>query len=141
MATFNTNKASATVPVKVLASRDITVIGSYAILAALALNDVIVGPSIPAGATLISVRIDVPQLDTGGSPALKFDVGTAATPAKFISASTIGQTGGIATASVAGTIGYSPTSNTPVQAKVNTGPQTGATSGTVVIAVTYTMDA
>lgn len=141
MATFNTNKASSTIPVKVLASRDITVVGSYAITAALALNDVIVGPSIPAGATLLGVRIDVPQLDTGGSPALKLDVGTSGTAAKFISASTVGQAGGIATASVAGTIGYQPTSNTPVQVKVNTGPATGATSGTVVIAVTYTMDA
>jgi hypothetical protein len=83
------------------------------------------------------VTIDCDQLDTNGSPTIKLNVGISGTAAKFISQSTVAQAGGIATASVAGTVGYSPTTNTPVIVTVQTAGATKA-AGTIRIAVRYT---
>lgn len=113
---------------------------SVAVTTSLALNDTITGPVLPAGCTLIDVILDCDDLDSNGSPAIKFDVGISGTAAKFISASTVGQAGGVQRSNVAGTTGYTPTSNTPVIAKVNTAAATAA-AGTVRIGILYTASA
>ena len=116
----------------------ITEIYSAAVTTSLALNDTVTGPKIPANCTLLNVILDSDDLDSGTS--IKWDVGISGTAAKFISASTVSQAGGIATANVAGTVGYTPTSDTAVIAKVNTAAGT-AVAGTIRIAIVYTASA
>lgn len=115
---------------------------------ALALNDIIEMVPFPAGYQLVDVIVDTPDLDTGGSPALALDVGvlsgeyrsnSAATmDASIIAASTVGQAGGIARASVAGfsKIAVSDTDRA-IGIKAQTGPATGATTGTVRLQATF----
>lgn len=116
----------------------ITEIYSAAVTTSLAQNDTVTGPKIPANCTLLNVILDSDDLDSGTS--IKWDVGISGTAAKFISASTVSQAGGIATANVAGTVGYTPTSDTAVIAKVNTAAGT-AVAGTIRIAIVYTASA
>lgn len=115
----------------------VTEIYSVALTTALALNDIITGPNIPAGCFLDNVKIDVGQLDSNGSPLITLDVGISGTAQKFLAASTVAQAGGIAGAAVAGTVGYSPTTDTAVLVKVHAAAAT-AKAGTIVISVTYT---
>lgn len=137
---YLTDKASSTVPAKSMPSGVVAAVGSYTLSAALVINDTIQGPSIPANAYLLDVIIDTPDLDSNGSPAVVLEAGISGSASKFISASTVGQAGGIQKANVAGTVGYSPTSDTPVIVKVSTAPATSATSGTIKIALLYSMD-
>jgi hypothetical protein len=58
------------------------------------------------GPTILDVSVDIDQLDTGNT--LSFTAGDATNHARFISASTLGRTGGIARANVQGTMGYQP---------------------------------
>jgi hypothetical protein len=110
---------------------------AYAIQAALAAGDIINGPIVPKGATLLDVILDVTDLDTGGSPSITLDVGTAAAAQAFIAASTIGQTGGRARAAVIGALPVVMTADTTLQVKVNAGPATGATSGSVTVTALF----
>lgn len=125
---------------KYIQSGVVTEIYSAAVTTSLALADTVTGPKIPANCTLLNVILDSDDLDTNGSPTIKWDVGISGTAAKFISASTVSQAGGIATANVAGTVGYTPTSDTAVIAKVNTAAATAA-AGTIRIAIVYTASA
>jgi hypothetical protein len=132
-----TNVATSQVEaVKYVQTGVVTEIYSAAVTTSLAANDTITGPSIPANCTLLDVILDADDLDTG-TPAIKFDVGVSGTAAKFISASTVAQGGGVQHANVAGTVGYTPTSDTAVIAKVNTAAATAA-AGTVRLAIVYT---
>lgn len=58
------------------------------------------------GPTIHNVTVDTDQLDTGNT--MSFTAGDAASHARFISGSTLGRTGGIVSANVAGTVGYQP---------------------------------
>ena len=110
-----------------------------AVTTALALNDTITGPSIPAGAYLIDVILMSTDLDTAGSPTITLDVGISGAATKFIAASTIGQTGGVARLGGTTGLGYSPTSDTPVIVTVSAAGTTKA-AGTVVLSIVYTND-
>lgn len=115
----------------------ITEIWKVALGTTLALNDTILGPVIPAGTYLDNVVIDTGQLDSNGSPAIVFKVGFTGTTAAFITGSTVGQAGGIQAANVAGTVGYTSTTNTTLLATISTAAAT-AKAGTFVMKVTYT---
>lgn len=103
----------------------------------LAQNDTIVGPSIPAGCYLTDVIVDATDLDSDGTPTVAFTVGIAGSLAKFISASAVATTGGIARMNVAAAAGYVPAADTPVLLTI-TATATAPEAGTIKMAVLYT---
>jgi len=109
---------------------------SAAVTTAFAATDTITGPKIPAGAYLWDLILDVTDIDSGSTSVL--DVGISGTAQKFIAASTVGRAGGIARMSAAGTLGYSPTSDTAVIVTCNATANT-AVAGTVTIGIAYTV--
>jgi hypothetical protein len=116
----------------------ITVVQStFAITAAFVINDVVKFLTVPAGVYITDIKLDVPQLDTNGSPTITLDVGTSGAAQAYLAASTVGQAGGVAVANVAGTIGATFTTATVIQMKVHAAPATGVTSGTITLQVSY----
>lgn len=133
-------------------------ISSFTITAAFVINDIVqflkiaANPSITNnGPAITEVVLDCPDIDT--STGVVLAVGDSTTADRFITASTIGQTGGIARMNNAGGLGYSPFSasyNTyttvsyaeyTVQMKVTTAATgTAATTGTIKLKVEYTYD-
>jgi hypothetical protein len=110
---------------------------SYTLAAALALNDVLQGPKLQAGSTIVDVSLVTTDLDTGGSPAITLDVGTGDSPQYFIAASTIGQAGGLARASAATAQPLTLAKDDTVDVVVHAAPATGATTGTVTLSVFF----
>ena len=120
---------------------------SVALTTALANGDTITGPTLPASAYLSNVKIDVGQLDSNGSPTLTFEAGYSGALHAFIaSGNTTAQAGGITSANVAGTVGftYAPGSpavptNCPILITITAGAAT-AKAGTMVCEITYTVN-
>ncbi len=117
---------------------DFTQISTAALTTALDAADIIVGPSIPANCSLVDVTVDVTDIDS--ATGVLFTVGITGTTAKFISSSSVGQTGGIARMNVAGALGYTPTADTPVIVTV-TVVATTPVAGTMKIGVRCTANA
>lgn len=140
MATLKSNKITANAPARDLPSGVLAVVGTYVLSAALALNDVIQMVKVPQGATILNVILAATDLDTGGSPAIALTVGDGSDADRFITSSTVGQAGGIASLNAAAGAGYKYTATDTIDVTVATGPATGATSGTVTLTVLYTMD-
>lgn len=111
--------------------------GTYTVTAALALNDVIEMVRIPAGARIIGCMLEATDLDTGGSPAIVLDVGDGSDTDRLIDGATIGQAGGVTTTMVATGTLYQYTSEDTIDVLVQVAPATGATSGTIELAVWY----
>lgn len=107
---------------------DFTVYGSIAATEA-SLGDVFEVVQVPNGYSIESVILDCDQLDSNGAPTLVLEVGDATTPNRFISASTVGQAGGVAYPNVAGATGYSYAVGT------NAGQFSGGNAGATVIQV------
>lgn len=109
----------------------------------LANGDVINFMTIPAGTWLNGLKIDTPSLDSASSGLIAFEVGYVVngttTAAGFIaSGNTTARAGGITSANVSGTVGYTnATYNTLVQAKITAAAGT-AVAGTMVCQVGYT---
>lgn len=117
---------------------------------ALEASDVIEMLVLPAGHKLVDAVLDTADVDTGGSPAVTLHVGTmAGTPydatfasrdvtANIISASTVGQTGGVARASVTGfTKIAAQDTDRSIGVKCGTAPATGTTSGQIALTIWY----
>lgn len=141
MATLSTAKAAAGVP----ARKDINyseVVFSYALTAALALDDVIRLCKIPAGAVITKLFIFIPDLDTNVSPAITFDVGDDADTDRYGNDITVGQSAGVFDLEdiIAAGFGYVYTAEQYLQLVVSTGPATGAATGTIAGVVGYTVD-
>lgn len=108
----------------------------------LALNAVMTFGYLPPNAMVTDVVMHTTDLDTGGSPALVFDVGTVANTDLLIDGTTIGQTGGtIRAGNVAGaaitTADWAiTTAPTALQILTQVAAATAAT-GTISIAVDY----
>lgn len=141
MATLKSNKIAAKAPARDLPSGVLAVVGTYALSAALALNDVIQMVTVPAGATILNVILATTDLDTNGTPTIALTVGDGSDADRFITASTVGQAGGVANLNASTGAGYKYSATDTVDVTVATGPATGATSGTVSLTVLYTMDA
>lgn len=114
-----------------------TICGVFNLTGALAAGDTISTPNLPNGATVVDVNLSTSALDTNGTPTLTMDVGDAAVANRYIAASTTPRSGGIARMSQALAAPFTLTSKGPVVAKVNAGPATGATTGTVAITVFF----
>lgn len=106
---------------------------TYTLAAALAGDDVLVGPTIQKGATVLDVILHTTDLDTG-TPAIMLDVGIPGDADKFIDGSNVGQAGGTARGVFAP---YTMEADQPVQVTVATGPDAGATTGTVSLTVIF----
>jgi len=111
--------------------------GVFALTAALAAGDTISTPNLPNGATVLDVILSTSDLDTNGTPTITFDVGDAAVSNRYIAASNVGQAGGVARMNQPAAAPFTLTSKGPVVAKVNAGPATGATTGTVAVTVIF----
>lgn len=110
---------------------------SYDLATALALNDVIRSPELPAGATVFEVLVVATDLDTNGTPAITLDVGYGGDVDYFIDGSTVGQAGGVASASAATAKPLVLAEKDTIDILVSTAPATGATSGSVSMTVLF----
>lgn len=104
----------------------------FAVSVALVINDIIKLSPIVAFQPLIidDYFIDLPDLDTGGTPALQLDLGDNTTDDLFVAATTKGQSAAKLTPAVDGASGALPreyTSSNDFALHVDTAPQTGAT--------------
>jgi len=117
-----------------------SVSATYALAAALVIDDLIHMVKIPAGATLLDVILDVPDLDTDVSPAITLSVGYTGALEAFISQSTVGQAGGIVRLSVPGGSQKLFAAEDTIQVSATAAPATGATEGTIKLTALYTMD-
>ncbi len=123
----------------------VNVLAIFSLTQALAANDIIQMLRVAPNASgnnpqCIGALLDVDKLDNGGTPAIKLDVGTTGTAQAFFAAVTTAQAGGYATPNIAGALGYTFSTLDTVQVKVNTGPQTGATTGKIRLLFEYTFD-
>lgn len=106
--------------------------GEYTISAALAAADVIQLVNINKGETVLGYFLEVPDLDTNGSPAITLDLGTDGDTDLFLDNSNLGQAGGTSNLLVKPVTFAADGS---IDLKVATGPATGATSGTIKLSV------
>jgi hypothetical protein len=107
--------------------------GEFALTAALALNDTIDMFKIHPRFRVCGGFVKVPDLDTGGSPAIVLALGDAGDDDRYFSGLTTGQAGGVATTMATTGVDYLNGGGfTTVQMKVTTAPATGATTGTIV---------
>ena len=157
MAVYNGSKMAAGVTPRYLPSAaGVRVLSTFASAVALLLNDTINMMQLAAnpveagnGPSVLGVTLDSDDLDTGAG--LVYDVGDATVANRYISASNIGQAGGIARNNVAGSIGYQPFSAafgaypTPsnqldtIVVKINTAPAAWQ-AGTIRLLVDFTYD-
>ena len=93
---------------------------------------------IPAGATLLDLMLDVPQLDDSGAQTLS--VGYTGALEAFISQSTVGQAGGIVRLSVPGGTQKNFAAEDTIQVSCTLEGTTAINSGTIRLTVWYTMD-
>ena len=127
----------------------VVVVGEYLTATGLTANDVIEMVAFPANTVPIDVTLVCEDLDTGGSPAIALDVGLlsgsyASTAsgrtcgAQFLSASNIGQAGGMARANVAAglLLGHS-SSDRSLGIKVGTAAATLATGKLILMVATF----
>ena len=106
--------------------------GEYTISAALAAADVIQLVNINKGETVLGYFLEVPDLDTNGSPAITLDLGTDGDTDLFLDDSNLGQAGGTSNLLVKPVTFAADGS---IDLKVATGPATGATTGTIKLSV------
>lgn len=106
--------------------------GEYTISAALAANDIVQLVNINKGETVLGYFLEVPDLDTNGSPAITLDLGTDGDTDLFLDDSNLGQAGGTSNLLVKPVTFAADGS---IDLKVATGPATGATSGTIKLSV------
>lgn len=128
---------------------DVTMVSTFALTAALALNDTITMMNVPENAIITGLRFwTVQALDTNGTSTLAFDVGDGTTANRFIAALAQGNDVPVPITNLkAAAIGFQYTTSgaenplPQIIVTVHTGPATGATTGTLGVAVTYCMQA
>lgn len=140
MATYQSEAAKAHQPAVDSASAgEIKAVrGTFALTAALALNDIVELVKLPAGHVPVDCILDTDELDTGAD-AIVLDVGVIGGDVDaLIDGSTVGQAGGLARMDQkTGPRVASSTSETVYGVTVATGPGTGATSGTIGLTLFY----
>ena len=114
--------------------------GEYTISAALVINDIVNLFYLPPRSRVLSGFIKSADLDTNVSPAVTLDVGDAGDPDRYFAASTVGQAGGVDTTMAATGVDYLNTAKTLVYLTVHAAPATSATTGTIVVSLTYTVE-
>ncbi len=107
---------------------------TYEVTTALVINDVIQMVKVPKNCTVTDVKLIVDDLDTGTT--ITLSVGNGDDPDYFISASTVGQAGGVARADAATGFPLALTANDTIDVLVAAAP-TGGGTGTVTLVVDY----
>lgn len=117
---------------------NVTEIYTIALPTTIVSGDTIKGPTIPAGNYLVDVIVDVDDLDSNGSPTIAFEAGYTSHLGAFIATgNTTAQAGGVQHANVAGTVGFTATTDTQILVTLTASPATGQ-AGTMRIAAVYT---
>ena len=145
MTTYTSNKAQAGVQPKMLPTGDLAVYAVYTFPntspPTLNTGDVVTMMTIPANATITGVTFDVDKLDTGGTPAIKLNVGDGTVGNRFINQTAAGQAGGYQVPNINGAIGNQYQANTPILVTVQTGAAGAVQAGAAIrLVVNYSMD-
>lgn len=119
-------------------SQEIVAFASYTVTANLALNDVIQMVPVPLGAVITGVTLSSTDLDSGA--ALVYDVGDGNDTDRHITATSIGQAGGVASTMALTGYGYTYTVDDTIDVLVKTAPAGGVASGTITLKVSYLMN-
>ncbi len=98
----------------------------------LTLNAVHGALDLPAGVTILHGTVWATDMDTNGTPLLSFNIGTAATPAQFFSATTVGRDGSASNVMARAGYGFTTTAKTRVQVVVSAAAATAA-AGTLEV--------
>jgi len=123
-----------------------SIYGEFALSAALVVNDVIQMVSVPNGARVLNIMLNSDDLDTAG-PAIVLDVGDGNDTNRFIDGALVAQAAtannvdmmDLTYGNTAG-FGYKYTQNDTIDVLVETGPTTGATTGTIKLIALLAMD-
>lgn len=140
MATTFTLPASG-VPAKTpyVGSAPVTVYAELALTVAPVINDVYQMIKVPLGARILKWSIGADDLDTDASPTITLSLGDGGSVARYVSASTIGQTGAAPVKTMLKTgYGYVYTADDTVDILVAAAP-TAFAAGTIRCSVTYLM--
>lgn len=115
--------------------------GEFTLTAALALNDTIQLFDLPPRARIVSGFVKSDDLDSGGT-GLRIDVGDAGDTDRYLTggAGTPGPVAGVSDTLAATAYDYVTTAKTRVFATVSVAPTTGATTGTFVVFLEYTVE-
>lgn len=106
-------------------------------VAGLAAGDIIRLTRVPAGAKVMNVFVRAEKLDTGGTPAVAFNLGDTANPTRFFSASNVGQAGGVAELAIAAAVkGFEYPLVDTIIATITTAAQTQAAGAALEVFVT-----
>lgn len=108
---------------------------------ALATNDVLAGPYLPAGARVLDVRLRANDCETS-TAALTLSVGDSGSAARFISADTVGRAGGITSTMATAGIGYKYTAETQVNVTVAAGATAAGSSDPqyIILLIDYILE-
>lgn len=139
MATLVSTQAGSTVPARRAESGVYPIKGTYALAAALAASDVIQMVKVPAGATVLDGYVQLPDLDSNGSPTINIECGDGSDPDRFIDGTTGGQAAGLLRFNSL-LFPHTYTAEDTVDLVATAGPATGATSGTITLVVFVSMD-
>lgn len=94
---------------------------------------------VPAGAVICSVELRATDMDTNGTPTLKFDVGDDSDEDRLIAATTTGQTATTTTTLEATGFMYKYSTATKIKAYINAAAATAA-AGTLYFRIEYFVD-
>jgi len=119
----------------------VTFIRSYAITTAMIdnANDELELCWVPAGAVITGIEFRCTDMDSNGSPTLKWDVGDDSDEDRLIAATTVGQSASTTATLEATGFGYKYSTATKIKAYVNTAATT-AVAGTMYFRLTYKVD-
>lgn len=126
-----------------------TVVSTFALVAALALNDTITMCYLPENAVVLDVAISTDTaLDTNGASTIAYDVGDAVTANRFIAAAVQGNNLPlpITSSTLSATMGFQYTTSGAegkhaIIVTIHTAPATGAATGTLRLRIGYSMQA
>lgn len=140
MATVTATRAGASYPLKdSINNGTVTVCSTYSITANPTAADILQMVPVPRGARIIDVTLSATDLDTNGTPTITMLVGDGGDNDRFITSSTIGQTGGVARLNAQTGFLYEYTADDTIDVTFGVASATFA-SGTIQLAVTYTTD-
>ena len=138
MATTTSARAASTKPVKDGVGTHV-VMCTYTLSANPTAADVIQMVPVPKGARISAVRLASADLDTNGTPTITMKVGDGGDDDRFITSSTIGQTGGVANLNAQTGLGYEYTADDTVDITFGVASATFA-AGDITLVVEYTTD-
>lgn len=141
MATLTSSKAAAGVTRRELLNGGVNAVtATYTVSSNPTAGDIIQMVKVPRGATVLDVTLTATDMDTNGTPTVAYTVGDTGDADRFITTSTVGQTGGVARMNAATGANYRYTSDTTIDITVGTASATFA-AGTLTLTVLLAQDA